>query len=69
MFLFHVEFICSLVTGKFWFLRVKSDFNHMMHDIFFPAAEFDFSGNNLAIGGSENLKPQELHLPSISNFI
>jgi hypothetical protein len=35
MFLFHVEFICSLVTGKFWFLRVKSDFNHMMHDIFF----------------------------------
>jgi hypothetical protein len=53
MCLFHVEFICSLVTGKFWFLRVKSDFNHMMHGIFFPAVEFDFSGNYLAIGGSD----------------
>jgi hypothetical protein len=34
-------------------LVLKSEFNDMMYAIFFLAVEFDFSGNYLAIGGSD----------------
>jgi hypothetical protein len=57
--LLHVEFICNLVN---WiFLVLKSEFNDMMYVIFFLAVEFDFSGNYLAIGGSDIIDSYRPH--------